>query len=64
MGGPLNIFWTRTARSDSDFGSHDAKYYDALENRAGNWLIVPLEPTAFLVATTEVDGEGLRRQIP
>ena len=32
---------------------------DALKNRPGNWLIVSLdEPTAFLVATTEVDGEG------
>src|SRR6266702_4008633 len=32
---------------------------DALENRPGNWLIVAFdEPTAFLVATTEVDGEG------
>src|SRR6516225_2172146 len=32
---------------------------DALENRSGDWLIVAFdEPTAFLVATTEVDGEG------
>src|SRR6266581_2101587 len=32
---------------------------DALENRPGNWLIVTRdEPTAFLVATTEMDGEG------
>src|SRR5262252_7095587 len=32
---------------------------DALENRPGDWLIVARdEPTAFLVATTEVDGEG------
>ena len=31
----------------------------ALENRPGNWLIVALdEPTAFLVTTTKVDGEG------
>src|SRR5262249_15212407 len=32
---------------------------DALENRPGNRLLVALdEPTAFLVATTEVDSEG------
>src|SRR5215831_16581791 len=32
---------------------------DALENRPGDWLIVARdEPTAFLVATTEMDGEG------
>src|SRR6059058_1618247 len=32
---------------------------DALENRPGNRLIVAFDqPTAFLVATTEVDGEG------
>src|SRR5215831_9468724 len=32
---------------------------DALEKRPGNWLIVARdEPTAFLVATTEMDGEG------
>jgi hypothetical protein len=31
----------------------------ALENRPGDWLIVAFdEPTAFLVAATEVDGEG------
>ena len=32
---------------------------DAPENRPGNWLIVALdEPTAFLVASTEMDSEG------
>src|SRR5262245_3491126 len=32
---------------------------DALENRPGNWLIVARdEPTALLVAATEMDGEG------
>src|SRR5262245_40808495 len=32
---------------------------DALENRPGDRLIIAFdEPTAFLVATTEVDGEG------
>src|SRR5262249_56472291 len=32
---------------------------DALENRSGDWLIVAFDkPTAFLVATTKVDGKG------